>query len=107
MTRHVTHKYIREVSSYDILLFYDQFTTIGLADNVLYDVIPSVTSATGFTVVNASVYNVDCAAVPQAHDTEYEITNTDPVDPIASTGFFIDDILSANIPVSCKCEFIR
>lgn len=51
-------------SAYDILLVYDQVPTLGLQDNMVYDVIPYVPSAKGTATVNGSVYSVDCAALP-------------------------------------------
>ncbi|EKM52091.1 uncharacterized protein PHACADRAFT_187439, partial [Phanerochaete carnosa HHB-10118-sp] len=56
------------VSAYDILLVYDQpeVPTLGLQDNMVYDVIPQVSFASGSAMVNASVYSVDCAALPSA-----------------------------------------
>lgn len=52
-----------QASSYDILMVYDQVPTLGLLDNMVYDVIPTVPSAVGNTTVNASVYEVNCAAL--------------------------------------------
>ena len=40
---------------------------LGLQDNMVYDVIPAVPSANGTTTVNASVYDVDCGALPNAN----------------------------------------
>lgn len=51
-------------SAYDILPVYDQVPMLGLQDNMVYDVIPQVAYANGTTAVNASVYDVDCAAFP-------------------------------------------
>ncbi|EKM52147.1 uncharacterized protein PHACADRAFT_151151 [Phanerochaete carnosa HHB-10118-sp] len=56
-------------SAYDILPVYDQVPMLGLQDNMVYDIIPSVPSANGTATVNASVYNVDCAALPHADST--------------------------------------
>ena len=38
--------------------------TLGLQENMIYDIIPSIPSAIGKATVNASVYDVDCAALP-------------------------------------------
>ena len=46
--------------SYDILRMYGEFATPGLIDNLVYDVIPLVPSATGNVTVNASLYDVQC-----------------------------------------------
>ncbi|KAJ7242139.1 hypothetical protein B0H12DRAFT_1236803 [Mycena haematopus] len=51
------------VSSYDILLMYGQVPTIGLLENMVYDVIPSVPAATGNATVNAVLYDVQCMAL--------------------------------------------
>ncbi|GJE91632.1 hypothetical protein PsYK624_077820 [Phanerochaete sordida] len=51
-------------SAYDILLFSDQVPTLGLQENMIYDIIPTIPSAYGSTAVNASVYDVDCTALP-------------------------------------------
>ena len=57
----------RFATSYDILTVYGQTPSLGLQDNMVYDVIPQVASAEGTTVVNASVFGVACAAHPQPH----------------------------------------
>ncbi|GJE84277.1 hypothetical protein PsYK624_003530 [Phanerochaete sordida] len=51
-------------TTYDILTVYGQTPTLGLQDNMVYDVIPAVASAVGTARVNASVYGVACAAPP-------------------------------------------
>ena len=38
--------------------------TLGLLDNMVYDVIPQVAGATGNATVNASVYDVQCMSIP-------------------------------------------
>lgn len=63
---HETFFAISQPVAYDILSIYGQFPTMGLADNMVYDVIPAIPSAVGLTAVNASVYEVDCAALPNA-----------------------------------------
>lgn len=57
------------MNSFDILSVYGQFPTLGLLDNMVYDAIPMVTSAIGNTTINATIFNVDCAAVPSAPQT--------------------------------------
>lgn len=39
---------------------------MGLLDNMVYDVIPTVTSAIGNTTVNATVFDIECTAIPGA-----------------------------------------
>ncbi|EKM54941.1 uncharacterized protein PHACADRAFT_142728 [Phanerochaete carnosa HHB-10118-sp] len=48
------------VPAYDVLLAYGQIQKVALLDNMVYDIIPQIPSATGNTMVNASVYNVQC-----------------------------------------------
>lgn len=55
--------------TYDILLSYGQLPTLGLLDNMVYDVIPSVPSAQGEVMVNASIYDVQCSALPGAQQS--------------------------------------
>lgn len=57
---------------YDILTVYDQFTTLGLQDNVIYDIIPIVPLAFESTLVNATVFAADCGRVPNALETGFE-----------------------------------
>ncbi|GJE98968.1 hypothetical protein PsYK624_152060 [Phanerochaete sordida] len=54
------------VSAYDILLVYNQTSKVGLLDNLnmVYDVIPPVAGAIGNATVNASIYHVQCSALP-------------------------------------------
>lgn len=51
--------------SYDILTAYnsDQLIKLGLHDNMVYDVIPVVPFASGQTVVNASIFDVQCESI--------------------------------------------
>lgn len=90
---------------YDILLFYNelQFPTVGLVDNIVYDVLSTpLPSAAGNFSVNATRFDVDCAALPQAQQTPgVEAVNEDmsentvdliytfQVDPSASNVSFI------------------
>lgn len=55
--------------AYDVLEAYGQVPTMGLQDNMVFDVIPPVSGAVGTTVVNASVYNVSCTALPNVNQT--------------------------------------
>ena len=50
--------------AFSILDVYGRFPTIGLAENMVYDVIPIIPNAVGSTAVNASIYNVTCSALP-------------------------------------------
>ncbi|KIP03458.1 hypothetical protein PHLGIDRAFT_15856 [Phlebiopsis gigantea 11061_1 CR5-6] len=50
--------------SFDFLQVYNQFPTLGLSDNMVYDIIPTIPNAVGSTLVNASVYNVTCGRFP-------------------------------------------
>ena len=52
------------VSAYDILLVYGQIPKVGLVDNMVYDIIPQIPGAFGNVTVNASVYEVQCMALP-------------------------------------------
>lgn len=72
---------------YDILLSYGQVPTLGLMDNMVYDLVPPVQQAVGNVTVNASIYNVQCYALPDAS----------PVPPTAVSAahtvlFHVDDI---------------
>ncbi|EKM54969.1 uncharacterized protein PHACADRAFT_208510 [Phanerochaete carnosa HHB-10118-sp] len=73
------------VSAYDILLVYDQIPTVGLLDNMVYDIVPQVPSATGNAKVNASMYEVQCMALP---NVQYEDIIDDTAAP---TMFFLTD----------------
>ena len=71
MSAHESHPVSTNVAFdptwYDILLFYNeiQFPTIGLADSVVYDILPILLpTATGNVSVNATAFDVDCAALP-------------------------------------------
>ncbi|KIP03450.1 hypothetical protein PHLGIDRAFT_238213 [Phlebiopsis gigantea 11061_1 CR5-6] len=55
---------------FEFLPVYGQFPTLGLLDNMVYDIIPSVASAVGTTAVNASIYSVECMAIPTAKQSE-------------------------------------
>ncbi|GJE99693.1 hypothetical protein PsYK624_159640 [Phanerochaete sordida] len=57
------------VSAYDILLVYNQTSKVGLLDNMVYDVIPPVAGAIGNATVNASIYHVQCSALPDLTDS--------------------------------------
>ena len=76
------------VSTYDILLTYGQMPTVGLVENMVYDIIPVVPQATGNTTVNASLYNVECAAVPNARYVSG--AQVDPGEPTSVLFFTID-----------------
>lgn len=53
---------------------YDQLPTTGLIDNVVYDVIPQVPNASGNTTANATVFDVQCYAMPEAQFWFSEVT---------------------------------
>ena len=57
-------------AAYSILNVYGQFPTLGLRDNIVYDIIPITPNAAGATIVNASIYNVTCAAAQVARPIE-------------------------------------
>ena len=57
--------------SYNILPLYEEVPKIGLENNMVYDVIPLIPSAMGTVKVNASIYSVDCAAVPIINDAYF------------------------------------
>lgn len=91
---------------YDILLFYEQFTTIGLAENMVYDIIPIIPAAVGNTTVNASVFDVECAALP--HATQWEDSGVDPYDPLPTwvSLFSLDEqgLEVVFLPVACASK---
>lgn len=51
--------------SYDILIAYnsDQLIKLGLHDNMVYNVIPVVPFASGQTLVNTSIFDVQCESI--------------------------------------------
>ncbi|GJE88181.1 hypothetical protein PsYK624_042640 [Phanerochaete sordida] len=52
------------VSAYDVLLVYGQIQKVGVLENMVYDIVPEVPNSVGNTTVNASIYDVDCMALP-------------------------------------------
>lgn len=94
----------REVSSYDILLFYNLFSTTGLTENMLYDIVPPVPSVTENTTVNASLYEADCAAVPQSVRFPGLDSNDSPESPATLFSFDIGDVLT-DIALPLPCEY--
>lgn len=91
------------VAAYDILLVYEQSNTIGLADNMVYDIIPTVPAATGRTTVNASVFEVECAALPQG--LQAMLAGTD-VTPGASAGGSTTTALTFKLDEPWRAEAI-
>lgn len=69
------------VSAYDILLMYGQIPTVGLLDNMVYDIIPQVPGAIGNVTVNASVYEVQCVAIPATWRTLFEFDTSININP--------------------------
>lgn len=61
-----------DASAYDILAIYDQFPTLGLSDNMIYDIIPIIPTAQGHTVVNATVFTADCGTLPDAIQISFD-----------------------------------
>ncbi|KAI0089621.1 hypothetical protein BDY19DRAFT_114029 [Irpex rosettiformis] len=55
-----------DAASWDILNVYNQFSQLGLRDNMVYDILPVIPLAGGYTLVNATKFNVDCGTVPDA-----------------------------------------
>lgn len=89
------------MAAYDILLFYEQFTTIGLAENMVYDIIPVVPAAVGNTTVNASVFEVQCAALPYANQTSQPTLNTTSTATELSVFRITPDGPEATFPLAC------
>lgn len=61
---------------YDILAFYGAYPSIGLFDNMVYDIIPVVPNAIGDVTVNGTLIGVDCSAVPTAQQTGFQLVNS-------------------------------
>ena len=84
---------------FDILPVYNQFPQLGLLDNMVYDIIPSVESTVGNTTVNASIFSIDCMAIPEAkllesfNGTTEQQTTTD----VLQYTFQLDDENQATI----------
>lgn len=49
-----------------MLTVYGRFPTLGLAENVVYDVLAAVPLGVGNTTLSAFAYEVDCSSLPQA-----------------------------------------
>ena len=62
--------------AFSILDVYGRFPTIGLAENMVYDVIPIIPNAVGSTAVNASIYNVTCSTLPAGDLSAHAVNNT-------------------------------
>lgn len=109
----VTRSSANSATAYDILLFSDQVPTLGLRDNIVYDIIPSVPFANGSAQVNASVYNVDCAAIPatnlNATLTNAGSTGVPSVDLLLlylnSTEGFLQTMYAATAPYSAAAIY--
>ncbi|GJE98952.1 hypothetical protein PsYK624_151900 [Phanerochaete sordida] len=74
------------VSAYDALLSYNQIEKIGLLDNMVYDIVPQVPGAFGHATVNASIYDVQCMALPNIAKSNISTAGSTP------TTFFEMDI---------------
>lgn len=56
---------------WDILRVYGQFPQIGLQDNLVYDVVPTIQSATKDVIVNATRFTADCGLVPDTIQLDF------------------------------------
>ncbi|KAJ3551977.1 hypothetical protein NM688_g4402 [Phlebia brevispora] len=99
---------------YSILEIYDTFnlTTVGVLDNMLYDIIPPVENAAGVEVeVNATTFSVDCGLLPGVVQTNFEnITASDfalyvfgfdgkyevPLHPMAANQFQVQAVVNVD-----------
>ena len=56
-----------------ILTVYDaiELSTVGVYQNMVYDIIPSVEGSSGSVIVNATTFSIDCAALPDAQQGEF------------------------------------
>ena len=59
----MTHILYSTSYSYDVFTNYDQYATLGLVDNIVYDVIPAIATAVGETLVNATIFEGQCEAL--------------------------------------------
>ncbi|KAI0683023.1 hypothetical protein BC835DRAFT_1423689 [Cytidiella melzeri] len=50
-------------AAWDILAVYDQFQQIGLLDNMIYDIIPTLPTAENQATVNATIFTANCGTV--------------------------------------------
>lgn len=85
--------------AYDILPVYGRFPTLGLVDSMVYDVIPGIPSAIGNVSVNASIYEVQCSALPSAYLLPYAF----PDDP-SILKFSFDEHTTAEATISVPCQ---
>ncbi|GJE98956.1 hypothetical protein PsYK624_151940 [Phanerochaete sordida] len=79
------------VSAYDALLSYNQIAKVGLLDNIVYDILPQTPGALGNASVNASIYEVQCMALPNIVNGNIESSGSTP------TSFFRMDETDATI----------
>lgn len=92
------------VAAYDILLFYEQFTTVGLSENMVYDIIPTIPAAVGTTTVNASVFDVECTALPYASQATQETLESAGINVMLSI-FNVDQSgPQATFPLACASK---
>ena len=92
--------------SYDILSVYGQFPTLGLLDNFVYDIIPTVPSGVGTTTVNASVYDIECTTVPGFHqvDLATKVDESGATVPLWYI-FQMDEHTTVEVDVPCGSPF--
>lgn len=69
---------------------------------MVFDIIPIVPSAIGTTTVNAAQYDVDCAALPHANNTQVYNMQEELTLKQTTSPFYIDDAVTATIPLPCK-----
>ncbi|KAI0734347.1 hypothetical protein BC629DRAFT_505756 [Irpex lacteus] len=80
----------REPVSLDILGVYNQFQQLGLLDNMLYDILPTVPMAVNDATVNATIFHVGCKGIPNGrHD---------------KGAYYLDDRLSSKFPTANLTE---
>ena len=63
----------------DILPTYGEYPTLGLAGNMVYDIIPIVPSSVGQVAVNATRFNSECGLLPQLSQTNFSGLQTNDV----------------------------
>ena len=76
---------------------------LGLDNNMVYDIIPEVSSVVGTTVVNASVYTVDCMALHKARQVDM-ISIPTPSRPDQTTPqyvFELEESIQAAMTLPC------
>lgn len=64
---------------WDILKVYGQFPQVGLYENMIYDMLLPVPAAISNATVNATVFTVDCSALPDAKQVAFSGDSGDEV----------------------------